>query len=165
MHIIGRHPSGSGRQGNRISEQRRVAERDIAVLQPQVTEAASLRRRIANSTAGADVVVAERAHTGSALQVLATITELMPDDTVLSEMSLRQGQLGISGYSQGAARLIRTLAGNPLIRNPSFVAPVTRSSIVRPTMTGVPASIGSSSGGSVEQEPVDQFSIRAELSP
>ena len=80
-------------------------------------------------------------------------------------MSLRQGQLGISGYSQGAARLIRTLAGNPLIRNPSFIAPVTRSSIVRPTMTSIPVGASSASGGSVEQEPVDQFSIRADLSP
>ena len=62
--------------------QRRVAERAIAALQPQVTEAASLRSRIANNRAGGDVIAAERARTGSALQVLATITELMPDDTV-----------------------------------------------------------------------------------
>jgi general secretion pathway protein L len=134
------------------SRARARVERDIAALQPQVAEVTALRRRLAAGAAGADIVAAERARIGDALQVLATVTDLLPDDTVLSELSLRQGRLGISGQSQAAARLIPTLAADPLIRNPSFVAPVTRA---------LPVGLNNRGSGT----PSDLFSIRAELSP
>ena len=63
---------------------------------------------------------------GDALQVLATTTELIPDDTVLSDLSLHQGKLSISGQSATAPRLIPALAADPTVGNPSFAAPVTR---------------------------------------
>jgi general secretion pathway protein L len=101
-------------------------ERRIAELQPRVTEAETLRRRIADGTASADVVASERARSGDVLQVLAAITDVLPDDTVLSDLSLNQGKLGIGGQSPTAARLIPALAADPTIHNPSFAAPVTR---------------------------------------
>ncbi|MBV8590564.1 MAG: PilN domain-containing protein, partial [Acetobacteraceae bacterium] len=122
-------------------------EQAIASLQPQADQATELRRRIAAGAAGADIIAAERAAVGDALQILAKVTDLMPDDTVLSELSLRQGRLAISGQSQSAARLIPALAADPLIRNPAFVAPVTRA----PTSPG---------GNGVS---TDLFSIHAEL--
>lgn len=118
-------------------------EARIATLQPQVAQIEALRRRLAAGTAGSDAIAAERARNGDALQVLATITELMPDDTVLADLSLRQGKLDISGRSLAAARLIPVMAGDPTLRNPSFVAPVTR------TADGK----------------ADTFVIRAELGP
>ncbi len=89
------------------------------------------------------MIAAERARNGDALQVLATVTDLMPDDTVLADLSLRQGKLDISGRSLAASRLIPAMATDPTLRNPSFVAPVTR------TPDGK----------------ADTFVIRAELSP
>ena len=59
--------------------------------------------------------------------MLATVTDLMPDDTVLGDLSLRQGKLDISGRSLAAAQLIPAMAADPTLRNPSFAAPVTRS--------------------------------------
>jgi len=103
-----------------------AVEARIAALQPQVARVEALRRRIAAGTAGSDVIAAERARNGDALQVLATVTDLMPDDTVLADLSLRQGKLDISGRSLAAARLIPAMAADPTLRNPSFVAPVTR---------------------------------------
>jgi general secretion pathway protein L len=120
-----------------------AVEARIAALQPRVAEVEALRRRIAAGTAGNDVIAAERARNGDALQVLATVTDLMPDDTVLADLSLRQGKLDISGRSLTAARLIPAMAADPTLRNPSFVAPVTR------TPDGK----------------ADTFVIRAELSP
>ena len=116
-------------------------EARIGDLQPKVAEVEALRRRSASEGAGADVVTAERARTGDVLQVLASVTELLPDDTVLSDFTLSQGKLGIGGTSSAASRLIPALAGDPLIHDPAFIAPVTRA----------------------EEGGVDRFAIRAEL--
>jgi len=118
-------------------------EARIAALQPQIAQVEALRRRIAAGSAGQDVIAAERARIGDALQVLAAVTELMPDDTVLSDLSLRQGKLGIGGRSLTAARLIPAMAADATMHNPSFAAPVTR------TPDGK----------------ADTFVIRAELTP
>ncbi len=75
--------------------------------------------------------------------MLATVTELLPDDTVLTEFSLHQGKLGISGQSPAAAQLIPALAASPTFRNPTFAAPVTRA----------------------PDGHTDQFVIHAELTP
>lgn len=116
-------------------------EARIGQLQPRVAEVEALRRHIASQGAGADVLTAERARTGDVLQVLASVTELLPDDTVLSDFTLSQGKLGIGGTSSAAARLIPALAGDPLIHDPAFIAPVTRA----------------------EEGGLDRFAIRAEL--
>ncbi len=116
-------------------------EARIDQLQPKVAEVEALRRRIASEGAGADVISAERSQTGDLLQVLASVTELLPDDTVLTDFTLSQGRLGIGGTSSAAARLIPALAGDPLIHDPAFIAPVTRA----------------------EEGGVDRFAIRADL--
>ena len=105
---------------------RRTVEARIADLQPRIAQVEALRRRLAAGSAGNDVIATEHASTGDALQVLATVTELLPDDTVLADMSLRQGKLSISGRSRAAPQLIPAMAGDPTLHNPSFAAPVTR---------------------------------------
>lgn len=121
----------------------RTIDARIAALQPRVTQVETLRRRIAAGSAGNDVIAAEHAATGDILQILAAVTDLLPDDTVLADFSLRQGKISISGRSRSAPQLIPTLAGEPILHNPSFAAPVTR------TPDGK----------------ADTFVIRAELSP
>jgi general secretion pathway protein L len=71
------------------------------------------------------------------------VTDLLSDDTVLADLSLRQGKLSISGRSRSAPQLIPAMAGDPTLHNPSFAAPVTR------TPDGK----------------ADTFVIRAELNP
>ena len=71
------------------------------------------------------------------------MTELLPDDTFLSDLSLRQRRLTIGGQSAAAAKLIPGLAADPMFRNPGFTAPVTRS----------------------DQLKKDVFSLRAEVAP
>jgi general secretion pathway protein L len=103
-----------------------AVQTDIAALNPQLMQVEALRRSLIAGAVGSDVIAAERARNGDALQVLATITDLMPDDTVLDDLALRQGKLEISGRSLAAARLISAMATDPILRNPSFAAPVTR---------------------------------------
>ena len=121
----------------------RHVEQRIAAVQPKVTEAEALRRRIAGQATGVNALGEQRARAGDAVAALAAVTGILPDGTYLSEFSLAQRQIAISGRSTQAARLIPALSIDPSIRNPSFAAPVTR--------TG--------SNGA------DLFSIRAELAP
>jgi general secretion pathway protein L len=101
-----------------------TTERTIAALQPQVKRVEALRRQ--QTDASGDVLAAERERIGNVIQVLATLTDILPDDAWLTEFTLHQGKLNIAGQSPGAGRLIPALAAEPTLRNPAFAAPVTR---------------------------------------
>jgi general secretion pathway protein L len=105
---------------------RDATERAMAALAPRVARVEALRKHMADGAAGVDALTAERARTGDVLLVLAAVTQILPDDTVLTEFSLHQGKLGIAGQSPAAAQLIPALAADPTFRNPTFAAPVTR---------------------------------------
>ena len=107
------------------SSARAAVERRIAELKPAVAQAEALRSQIAGAAAAGDVISAEQARAGNALEVLATLTDLLPDDTYLTDFSLRERKLEINGESGGAARLIAVLAADPALRDPVFAAPVT----------------------------------------
>lgn len=122
---------------------RAALDAKVEQLQPHVREAEQIRRRILDAEGGADVVQSERAHVGDPLRVLAILTDLLPDDTWLSDFGLHHGQVQIAGQSAAAAKLIPALAAEPGLRNPAFTAPVTRLD----------------AGGA------DAFTIRAEIAP
>lgn len=115
----------------------------IAALRPAVDRAEALRRTITANAAGADVIVAQRSRSGDVLGMLALLTDLLPDDTHLNDVAIRNRVVTMSGQSGAAARLIAALAADPAVRNPAFSAPVTRED-----------------GGRAEG-----FSIRAEITP
>ena len=96
----------------------------IAALRPPMATVDALRHRLAGDV-GAPA--AARAHAGDTLQALATLTDLLPDDTFLSMLSLQHGRLRLEGQSAAATRLIGALSEEPHIRNPGFAAPVLRS--------------------------------------
>ena len=98
----------------------------IAELQPAITQVDAIRRGINANDAGRDILAREAERTGDALQILATITRILPDDTFLTDFALRERQMTLSGRSASAPRLITGLSDDPAIRNPAFAAPVTR---------------------------------------
>jgi general secretion pathway protein L len=101
-------------------------ERRIAALRPAVDRAEALRRKLASTSAVVDVLASQRAKVGDPLAVIAALTDILPDDTSLTDLTLRQRVITMSGQSATAARLISALAADPAIRNPAFSAPVTR---------------------------------------
>ncbi len=103
-----------------------AVEAHIAALQPAVAQADTLRREIAAAAGSNDVLAAERARVGNALGVVATVTNVLPDDTYLTDLRLQGRVLTLTGQSAAAARLIGLLADEPALRNPAFTAPVTR---------------------------------------
>jgi general secretion pathway protein L len=100
-----------------------------------------LRDRIRANASGADVFAAETARVGNALQAMAAVTQALPDDTYLTQLTLHERRLMLTGRSAEAARLISALSSGPSLHDPAFAAPVTRT--------------GGDHG--------DEFTIRAEL--
>jgi general secretion pathway protein L len=116
-------------------------ESAIAELQPTLAQVETLRRNIASGDTGRGILVQEMERAGDVLQTLATVTRILPDDTFLTDFSLRERQMTLSGRSASAPRLITGLSADPAIRNTAFAAPVTR----------------------IEGATADVFSIKAEI--
>lgn len=97
----------------------------IADAAPAAHVAQGLRQQLAAAAQGRAAITQAR-HQGDALQVLATLTDALPDDTFLSDLTLKNGDLSFDGQSANAAQLIGLLSSVPGLRDPSFTAPVTR---------------------------------------
>jgi general secretion pathway protein L len=126
-----------------VFQQTRIVsqERRIAALEPRVAEVFALRAHINGQAAGADVVAAERARVGDALEALAAITGIMPDNAFLTGLSLSKRDLTLTGQSGDAAGLISALSRAPTINSPSFSAPVTAAANGQGNLFSITASV------------------------
>jgi general secretion pathway protein L len=118
-----------------------AAQSALNDLAPRLHEVEALRARINGAGTGGDAVASETRRLGDMLGALAAITDILPDDSYLTEFSMRERKMTLSGLSASAPKLISALSADPRIRNPAFTAPVTRA----------------------ENGHNDVFSIRAEL--
>ena len=98
----------------------------ITDLQPAIAQVEALRKGIAAGDAGHDILTQEQDRTGDVLQILATVTRILPDDTYLTDFALRERHMTLSGRSASAPRLITALSADPAITGTAFTAPVTR---------------------------------------
>ena len=114
-------------------------ERRIAALRPAVDRAEAVRRGLGQAAAGVDVLAAQRARVGDPLAALAVLTDVLPDDAVLTDFTMRQRVITLTGQSAAAARLIPALAADPALRDPAFTAPVTRNETQRADMFSIRA--------------------------
>ena len=117
-------------------------ERQIAVGRAAAAEADSLRQEIDRLSGTAGFIESERDKAGRPLLVLAAATRVLPDDTYLTEMELRQRKATLSGRSAGAARLIAALAADGEFRNPTFSAPVTRLEALKAELFTINTEVG-----------------------
>jgi general secretion pathway protein L len=98
----------------------------IEALRPTVAEATRLRRDIEAQAAGGSMLAAVRQQVGDPLRAIAAVTNALPDDSWLTDLTLQQRKLRIDGESRTAVQLIARLAADPTIIDPAFAAPVTR---------------------------------------
>ncbi len=117
-------------------------DREIVIARAAATEADSLRQEIERLSGNADFVESERDKAGRPLVVLAAATRILPDDTYLTEMELRQRKVTLTGRSAAAARLIGPLAADGTFRNPGFAAPVTRLEALHSELFTINAEVG-----------------------
>lgn len=102
------------------------ADTAIEQLRPAIIQIDALHRDISAGNDSRTVVAQEVARTGDLLETIAAITKILPDDTYLTDLSLRDRQVLLGGQSASAAHLIADLSRSPAIRNAAFAAPVTR---------------------------------------
>lgn len=102
------------------------ADARIEALQPRLAEVEAIRARLATTIGNAHGLAAEAARIGDPLQTLAVLTDILPDDTWLSALTLQAHTLIFTGQSAHAAQLIATLSANPAFVEPAFASPVTR---------------------------------------
>jgi general secretion pathway protein L len=104
-----------------------VANSTIEALSGQAETAGSLRQAIDQSSGAAGVIGRERARTGNFLETLAAVTKLLPDDSHLTALALREGHVTITGVSPSAAHLIDVFAKSNTFHDPTFESPVVQS--------------------------------------
>ena len=91
-----------------------ASQAQLNALAPRIGEVNTLRDRIAGAGAGGDAVANETKRLGDMMEALAAITEILPDDSYLTEFTMRERKITLAGQA------------DPRIRNPAFTAPVTR---------------------------------------
>lgn len=117
-------------------------DQEIATARAAATEADSLRQEIERLSGSAGFIESERDKAGRPLVVLAAATRVLPDDTYLTEMELKQRKVTLTGRSAAAARLIGPLAADRTFRNPAFAAPVTRLEALHSELFTINAEVG-----------------------
>jgi general secretion pathway protein L len=115
---------------------------EIRAGQAVAAETEALRREADRLSRGAEFVRSAKEKSARPLDVLATVTQLLPDDTYLTDIELRQRKVTLSGRSGGAARLIGVFAADSRFRNPAFAAPITRVEAFRADVFTIIAEMG-----------------------
>ncbi len=118
-----------------------AAAQAIADATPQARIAMDLRHQLAVTASGRGAVAAAR-QGGDALRVLALLTNALPDDTWLADLTLKSGDLTIDGQSGNAAKLIGLLSAVPGLHDPGFTAPVTRTADGKADLFSLHATVG-----------------------
>ena len=68
-------------------------------MAPRIAQVDLLRRRISGAGAGGDAVAAETRRLGDTLLALAAVTEILPDDSYLTEFTMRERKMTLSGLA------------------------------------------------------------------
>lgn len=130
-------------QAHRLS----LVDRRITMLRPLVAHAAVLRRHLLAGSSRIDVIARERLLVGDPVTVLAAVTAALPDDTYLTEFSLRRLHLSMAGESKAAAPLLAALSADPVLQDVAFSAPVTRDATHHEDLFAIKAMIAPAGGG------------------
>jgi general secretion pathway protein L len=115
---------------------------EIQAGQSIVTETQALHREADRLLRRTAIVQSATEKSAYPLEALEIVTQLLPDDTYLTDLELRQGKLTLSGRSGRAARLIGLFAANSRFRNPGFAAPVTHMEALREDAFTIVAEMG-----------------------
>ena len=101
----------------RVAEAKRRAEASL-----------KLQKEIQETTEAGQYLVSRKRQTTSVSELLNTLTQLLPDDTWLSELQITVGDVQLSGYAASATALLKLLDENAGFSNAAFRSSVTQDS-------------------------------------
>lgn len=117
-------------------------DRRMASVRAPALAATRIRQDIQGEAAGRNLIRAEQQRLGNPLVILGALTTALSDDTYLTDLSLQQGRLLISGQSHATTAVIQAMNADPVFMAPSFAAPVTRSSDRGYSQFSIQATVG-----------------------
>jgi general secretion pathway protein L len=106
--------AGAVKLDREIALEKRAAERTVELLQ-QLDSLTSMRSIIERRSIGATFT-----------RLVAEITQLIPDDAYLLELSVSHKEITIIGYAQAASGVISLLGESALFGEAKFLSPITR---------------------------------------
>ena len=115
-----------------VRAERKVAQLNYAVahLVQRAARVAALQDQIVELRADEDFLVQRKHRAPSVSALLAEITEILPDTTWLTGMTITGYEVQLDGYSASASALVRLIEQSHRFRNTSFLAPVTQDPLV-----------------------------------
>lgn len=110
-----------------LYQQRQIAlelERRANQAKRQAMVVTNLRNRVDQSRELLERVPTRREELPSTVLLINELTKLLPDDTWVQQLELKQGKLELRGLSRQATSLIQKLEDSPNLHNVSFRSPV-----------------------------------------
>jgi general secretion pathway protein L len=92
----------------------------IAMVQGEAREVQKIKKQIEDSSEAAAFLTLRRDASPLAIELLADITRLLPDDTYLDRLVIGQTSVQLQGKSQNAQQLIELVNSSELLDNASF---------------------------------------------
>jgi len=95
-------------------------EAAIAEVQGEAREVAQIRKQIEDASAAAGFLASRRAESPLAIEVLADVTRLLPDDTYLDRLVIGSTNVQMQGKSQNAQQLIEKVNESEMLDDAAF---------------------------------------------
>ncbi|HEY1033631.1 MAG TPA: PilN domain-containing protein [Pseudoxanthomonas sp.] len=106
-----------------LDNRRAAADAFAAQVESRADEArrvAAGRQQLVDLVAGITTLNNTSARRPTALEVMADVTERLPDNTYLEKLAIEGDRLTLIGFSPEASGLVARLQGSPLWRNPAL---------------------------------------------
>jgi general secretion pathway protein L len=113
----------------------------VAEAKHRAEASLKLQKDIQETTDAGQYLVARKRQTTSVSELLNTLTQLLPDDTWLSELQITAGDVQLSGYAASATALLKRLDENAGFSNAAFRSSVTQDSKLRREQFDIAAKI------------------------
>jgi general secretion pathway protein L len=95
-------------------------EEAIAEVQGEAREVAQIRKQIEDASEAAGFLASRRAESPLAIEVLADVTRILPDDTYLDRLVIGASSVQMQGKSQNAQQLIEKVNASPILDAAAF---------------------------------------------
>ncbi len=103
-------------RANRVLE----LEEAIAEVQDEARRVQRLREQVKETSEAASFLTRRRAESPMAIEVLADVTRLLPDDTYLDRLVINEGSVLMQGKSRNAQQLIEVVNNSELLDHAAF---------------------------------------------
>lgn len=95
-------------------------EEAIANVQGEARKVMNIKKRIEDTSEAAGFLATRRAESPLAIEILADVTRILPDDTYLDRLVISKSSVQMQGKSQNAQQLIELVNESSLLEDASF---------------------------------------------